>query len=51
VATLWGITVTAFLVWLLAALGVFQVGAWIHVLLVIAIAFALTGLLWQPSRR
>jgi hypothetical protein len=38
-------------VWLLAALGVFSVGAWIHVLLVIAIAFALTGLLWQPSRR
>jgi hypothetical protein len=47
----WGITAFVFLVWLLAATGVYDAGAWIHVLLVIAVSFAVTGLLWHPVRR
>lgn len=47
----WGITLGSFLVWLAAVTGVFHVGPWIHLLLVISIAFAVTGLLFRPARR
>ncbi|MDI3288970.1 hypothetical protein [Polyangium sp. 15x6] len=47
----WGLTIGAFLAWLLAATGVYEAGPWIHVLLVIAIAFAVTGLLFRPIGR
>ncbi|WP_240807032.1 hypothetical protein [Polyangium spumosum] len=47
----WGLTAFAFLAWLLAATGVYEAGPWIHVLLVIAIAFAVTGLLFRPLGR
>ena len=49
--TLWGITLGLFLVWLLGVTGAFPVGPWIHLLLVISIAFAVTGLLWRPTGR
>ncbi|MDI1432946.1 MULTISPECIES: DUF4175 domain-containing protein [Polyangium] len=47
----WGLTIGAFLAWLLAVTGVYQAGPWIHVLLVISIAFAVTGLLFRPIGR
>ncbi len=47
----WGFTAGAFLAWLLAVTGVYEAGAWIHVLLVIAIAFGVTGLLFKPLGR
>ena len=47
----WGLTAGAFFAWLLAATGVFHAGPWIHVLLVISIAFAVTGLLFRPIAR
>ncbi|HVK70579.1 MAG TPA: hypothetical protein VM694_39265 [Polyangium sp.] len=47
----WGLTVGAFFAWLLAVTGVYEAGPWIHVLLVIAIAFAVTGLLFRPIGR
>lgn len=48
---LWGVVLVSLLMWLLAVLGVLSVGGWIHVLLVIAASFALTGLLRQMPRR
>lgn len=47
----WAMTLGLFLVWLLAATGVFSAGPWIHLVLVIVVAFVATGLLWRPSRR
>jgi len=47
----WGLTACAFLVWLAVATGLFQAGAWINLLLVVAVAFAVTGLLFRPARR
>ncbi|MDC0740223.1 hypothetical protein [Polyangium mundeleinium] len=47
----WGLTVGAFLAWLLAVTGVYEAGPWIHLLLVISIAFAVTGLLFRPIGR
>ena len=42
---LWGFVLGSLLVWLLAVTGVIVVGAWVHLLLVIAVAFGLTGLM------
>jgi hypothetical protein len=48
---LWVIAVVAFIAWLLAVLGVYSPGSWIHVLLVISISFAVTGITrcFRPS--
>lgn len=42
---LWGFVLGSLLVWLLAVTGVIAVGSWVHLLLVIAVAFGVTGLL------
>ncbi len=41
---LWGFVLGSLLVWLLAVTDVIAIGPWVHLLLVIAIAFGLTGL-------
>ena len=42
---LWGFVLGSLLVWLLAVTGVLELGPWVHLLLVVAVAFGLTGLL------
>ncbi|HSN99578.1 MAG TPA: hypothetical protein VLS89_14890 [Candidatus Nanopelagicales bacterium] len=42
---LWGFVLGSLLVWLLAVTDVLEVGPWVHLLLVVAVAFGLTGLL------
>jgi len=42
---LWGLVLGSLLVWLLAVTEVIAVGAWVHLVLVIAIAFGVTGLM------
>ncbi len=41
---LWGFVLGSLLVWLLAVTDVIAVEAWVHLLLVIAITFGVTGL-------
>jgi hypothetical protein len=42
---LWTITVILLLLWLLGVVGVYTVGAWIHLLLVLAIVMIIFNLL------
>lgn len=52
---LWGLTALALVAYVALVLGPWDVGAWVHVLLVIAVSFALTGVMrttWRnPARR
>ncbi len=45
----WAIAAVAFAAWVLAVVGVYWPGRWIHVLLVIAAAFAITALFMGPG--
>ena len=42
---LWTITIVLIILWLLGIVGVYTVGAWIHILLVIAVILILFNLL------
>ncbi|MGK3997942.1 lmo0937 family membrane protein [Sorangium sp. So ce1024] len=48
---LWSVAVVSLLTWLLAVFGVLPADNWIHVLLVISAAFAVTGMLRQVPGR
>jgi hypothetical protein len=43
---LWTITVILLVLWLLGVVGVYTVGAWIHILLVLAIISIIFNLMW-----
>ena len=42
---LWTITIILFILWLLGVIGVYTVGAWIHILLVLAVIVLIFNLL------
>jgi hypothetical protein len=42
---LWTITIILFILWLLGVVGVYTIGAWIHILLVLAIIVLIFNLL------
>ncbi len=42
---LWTITIVLFILWLLGVVGVYTVGAWIHILLVLAVIVLIFNLL------
>ncbi len=42
---LWTITIVLIILWLLGVVGVYTLGAWIHILLVIAVILILFNLL------
>ena len=42
---LWTIIVILFILWLLGVIGVYTVGAWIHILLVLAVILLIFNLL------
>ena len=48
---LWSVALVSLLTWLLAAFGVMPADNWIHVLLVISAAFAVTGMIRQVPAR
>jgi hypothetical protein len=42
---LWTITIILFILWLLGVIGIYTVGAWIHILLVLAVIVLIFNLL------
>jgi ABC-type maltose transport system permease subunit len=42
---LWTITIILFILWLLGVVGIYTVGAWIHILLVLAVIVLIFNLL------
>lgn len=48
---LWSVVLVSLLTWLLAVFGVVPADNWIHVLLVISAAFAVTGMIRQVPAR
>jgi len=45
---LWTITVILLVLWLLGAVGAYSVGAWLHILLVLAVISAIINLAVRP---